>query len=55
MFLSTSEKTMAELVDGLQLRSDETIGKNQERTGKIVDELAVLKESVKEQVARQRV
>ena len=52
VFLSTSEKTMAELVDSLQLRSDETIGKNQERTGKIVDELAVLKESVKEQVAQ---
>ncbi len=52
MFLSTSEKTMADLVSGLQLRSDETIGKNQERTEKIVDELAVLKESVKEQVAQ---
>jgi hypothetical protein len=48
--LSASEKRLSELESALKQRSEETVEKNQSETHKLIDELAILKESIKEQL-----
>jgi uncharacterized membrane protein len=51
-FMTSAEKKLADLEKGLNDRSDQTVGKNNEETQKLIKELAVLKESIQEQLVQ---